>query len=68
MDLTKKAKEELEERLEKIENFIAKNGLGSSYLQKAQKTQRDINLLLALGGALTIVGLVLWMKMRDNEE
>jgi len=68
MDLTKKAKEELEERLEKIENFIAKKGLGSSYLQKAQKTQRDINLLLALGGVLTIAGLVLWMKMRDNEE
>ncbi|MGY6742582.1 MAG: hypothetical protein ACXIUQ_07600 [Cecembia sp.] len=68
MDLTKKAKEELEERLEKIENFIAKKGLGSTYLQKAQKTQRDINLLLALGGVLTIAGLVLWMKMRDNEE
>lgn len=68
MDLTKKAKEELEERLEKIENFIAKKGLGSSHLQKAQKTQRDINLLLALGGVLTIAGLVLWMKMRDNEE
>ncbi|WP_291779487.1 hypothetical protein [Cecembia sp.] len=68
MDLTKKAKEELEERLEKIENFIAKNGLGSTYLQKAQKTQRDINLLLALGGVLTIAGLVLWMKVRNNEE
>lgn len=68
MDLTKKAKEELEERLEKIENFIAKKGLGSTYLQKAQKTQRDINLILALGGILTIAGLVLWMKTRDNEE
>ncbi|EKB49102.1 hypothetical protein [Cecembia lonarensis] len=68
MDLTKKAKEELEERLEKIENFIAKKGLGSTYLQKAQKTQRDINLLLALGGVLTIAGLVLWMKVRNDEE
>jgi ribosome-associated translation inhibitor RaiA len=68
MDLTKKAKEELEERLEKIENFIAEKGLGSTYLKKAQKTQRDINLLLALGGVLTIAGLVLWMKVRDDNE
>ncbi len=68
MDITKKAKEELEERLEKIESFIAKKGLGSTYLQKAQKTQRDINLLLALGGVLTIAGLVLWMKVRDDNE
>ena len=68
MDIAKKAKEELEDRLAKIENFIAKNGLGSSYLQKAQKKQRDINLLLALSGILTIAGLVLWMKVKNEDE
>jgi hypothetical protein len=68
MDITKKAKEELEDRLDKIEAFIAKKGIGSTYLQKAQKTQRDINLFLALGGILTLAGLVLWMKTKDKEE
>ncbi|TVP52306.1 MAG: hypothetical protein EA341_03430 [Mongoliibacter sp.] len=68
MDITKKAKEEIESRLDKIEDFIAKKGIGSTYLQKAQKTQRDINLVLVLGGILTVAGIVLWMKTKDSEE
>ncbi len=68
MDITKKAKEEIEDRLDKIEDFIAKKGIGSSYLQKAHKTQRDINLLLALGGIITVAGLTLWMKTRGGDE
>ncbi len=68
MDITKKAKEEIESRLDKIEDFIAKKGVGSTYLQKAQKTQRDINLVLVLGGILTVAGIVLWMKTKDSEE
>ena len=68
MDITKRAKEELDDRLNKIEEFIAKKGLGSNYLQKAQKTQRDINLVLVLGGIITIAGLALWMKGKDNED
>ncbi len=68
MDITKKAKEELEDRLDKIEAFIAKKGIGSTYLQKAQKTQRDINLALVLGGIITVAGLVLWMTSKEEEE
>lgn len=66
MDITKKTKQEIEDRIEKIEDFIAKKGLGSTYLQKARKTQRDINLILVLGGILTVAGLVLWMKTNDK--
>lgn len=68
MDIAKKAKEEIESRLDKIEDFIAKKGLGSKSLQKAHKTQRDVNLALVLTGVLTIVGLALWMKGKNNEE
>lgn len=65
MDITRKAKEELEGRIERIEDFISKKGLGSNYLQKAKKTQRDINLALAVGGVIMIAGLILWMKSKD---
>ncbi|PRY85961.1 hypothetical protein [Mongoliibacter ruber] len=68
MDITKKAKEEIDARLDKIESFIAKKGLGSKYLQKAQKTQRDINLALVLTGVITIVGIAFWLKGKNNEE
>jgi ribosome-associated translation inhibitor RaiA len=62
MEITKKAKEELEERISKIEGFIAKKGIGSTYLQKAQKTQRDINLAIVLGGIIMIAGIAIWMR------
>ncbi|NHE57874.1 hypothetical protein [Cyclobacterium plantarum] len=68
MDITKKAKEELEDRLDKIEAFIASKGIGSTYLKKAQKTQRDINLALVLSGVVTIAGLALWMKLRNTQD
>ncbi|MFO7824516.1 MAG: hypothetical protein R6V72_11310 [Cyclobacterium sp.] len=68
MDITKKAKEELENRLDKIEEFIASNGLGSTYLKKARKTQRDINLALVLSGVVTIAGIALWMTIKNNKD
>ncbi|MDN3686685.1 hypothetical protein [Cyclobacterium jeungdonense] len=66
MDITKKAKGELEDRLEKIEDFIASKGIGSTYLKKAQKTQRDVNLALVLLGIVTISGLAFWMNSNDK--
>ena len=65
MDITRKAIEELENRIDRIEEFIGKKGLGSNYLQKAKKTQRDINLALAVGGVIMIAGVILWMKSND---
>ncbi|MFZ6663753.1 hypothetical protein [Peijinzhouia sedimentorum] len=68
MDITKKVKEELEDRIEKIEDFIAKKGLGSKQLKKAQKAQRNINLGLVLVGVVTIAGLAIWMKSTNKED
>lgn len=68
MDITKKAKEELEDRLDKIEAFIAKKGIGSTQLQKVRKTQRDLNLGIMLGGIITVAGLIIWMKATGKEE
>lgn len=67
MDITKKAKEELENRLDKIEAFISSKGVGSTYLKKAQKTQRDVNLALVLIGIVTIAGLTFWIKSENKE-
>lgn len=68
MDITKKVKEELEDRIERIEDFIAKKGLGSKQLKKAQKAQRNINLGLVLVGVVTIAGLAMWMKSTNKED
>ena len=65
MEITRKAKEELENRIDRIAEFIGKKGLGSNYLQKAKNQQRDINLALAVGGVIMIAGLILWMKSKD---
>ena len=62
MDITQKAKEEIENRLDKIEKFIASKGIGSSQLKKARKAQRDINLGLILTGVITIAGLAFWVN------
>ncbi|SHM98810.1 hypothetical protein SAMN04488057_10575 [Cyclobacterium lianum] len=67
MDITKKAKAEIEDRLDRIEEFIASNGIGSTYLRKARKTQRDINLALVFGGMVTIAGIALWLSMKNKE-
>ncbi|WP_375585419.1 hypothetical protein [Cyclobacterium xiamenense] len=66
MDLTKKAKVELEDRIDKIEDFIASKGLGASYLKKAQRTQRDINLALLLVGVVTAAGIAVWANGKKN--
>lgn len=69
MDLTKKAKEEIEDRIDRIENFIAERGLGSSYLSRAKKVQRNVNLALVVGGIFTVAGLAIWaMSSNDDDE
>ena len=68
MDLTKKAKNELENRLDAIENFIASKGVGSSYLTRAKKVQRNINIALVLGGAITVVGLAAWLLSGNDDD
>lgn len=68
MDITKKAKDELEKRIQKIENFIADKGLGSSYLARAKRVQRNINLAIALGSIITLAGITVWILNSSDED
>jgi hypothetical protein len=68
MDITKKAKEGLEQRIHDIEDFINEKGLGSGYLTKAKKAQRNVNIALVAVGALTIIGLAAWALSSDEED
>ena len=56
-----KAKEKIsdtiEGRLDRVEDFIAERGIGSSQLDKAKKVQRNVNIAAAAGGALVIAGI-----------
>lgn len=68
MDITAKAKDELDKRVQKIENFITNRGLGSDKLNKAKRMQRNINLAVVLGGIITIAGITVWaLTNSDNE-
>jgi len=68
MDLTKKAKEEIDSRLDAVENFIASKGLGSSYLTRAKKVQRNVNLAIAAGCLITIAGITIWALNGSSED
>lgn len=50
MDLKEKSRNELEQ-------IIAEKGIGSNYLSKAERIQRDVNLALLLGTATAFLGL-----------
>ncbi|MDZ7847244.1 MAG: hypothetical protein U5L96_10965 [Owenweeksia sp.] len=66
MDLKERAKGELDTRLKNVEDFIAKRGMGSSYLQRAQKVQRNANLALVLTGVITVAGVLVWALRKDE--
>ena len=66
MDIKEKALNTIEERIEDIETAIRKKGIGSDYLSKAEKVQRDVNLGVVLGGATVLFGLGAWMAYRNN--
>ncbi len=68
MKIQEKAKAELEKRVQRIEDFIAEKGLGSSYLNRARKVQRNVNLAIVAGGILTVAGLTAWALTRSNGE
>ncbi|MAO64360.1 MAG: hypothetical protein CL666_05120 [Balneola sp.] len=68
MDLKNKSKKELQQKVNELENLIAKKGVGSSYLSKAERIQRDVNLALILGGAATLVGAAAWTLLKSRGE
>mgnify|MGYP000312535349 CR=1 FL=1 len=68
MDITKKAKEELEHRVKRVEEFIAEKGIGSSYLNRARKIQRNVNLAIFIGSVITLAGIAVWALNRSDED
>jgi len=68
MEISKMAKEEMENRIQKIEDFIARKGIGSSYLNRAKKIQRNVNLAIVLGSAITITGIAVWLMNKSDDD
>jgi len=60
MDIKEKTRKELEDRVKRLENLIAKKGIGSDYLGKAERVQRNLNLALILGTTAVVVGITAW--------
>jgi len=60
MDVKEMARKELEDRVRKLENIIAKKGVGSEYLEKAERMQRNLNLALIIGSTAVVLGITAW--------
>lgn len=69
MDITDKAKEELEKRIQKVEDFISERGVGSSYLERARRLQRNLNIAIVMASVITLTGITVWAinKMDDED-
>jgi len=67
MGIKEKSREELEKRVEKLENLISEKGIGSGYLQRAERAQRDLNLALLVGTTAVVLGLTAWTLYHFNE-
>jgi len=68
MSLKEKTIQEVESRIEGIERAIAKNGVGSDYLSKAERIQRDLNIGLVLGGFAVIAGATAWALLSNKKD
>ncbi|MFO7847159.1 MAG: hypothetical protein R6V27_11400 [Balneolaceae bacterium] len=68
MSVKEKTKKELEQRVEKLENIIAKEGVGSEYLQKAERIQRNLNLALLLGTSAAVLGITAWAFYKISDD
>jgi hypothetical protein len=68
MSLKNKSQKDLENKIKELENLIHKKGIGSDYLSKAERIQRDLNLALVLGGAAALVGAAAWSLLKFRDE
>jgi len=68
MNITEKAKEELENRVQKLARFIEKKGVGSLYLNRAKKVQKTANIAILMGAVVTIAGGAIWAISKLNQE
>ncbi|MDX1681190.1 MAG: hypothetical protein R3242_10720 [Akkermansiaceae bacterium] len=63
-----KISDTLEDRLDRVEDFISRRGIGSSQLRKAKKVQRNINLAIAAGSLITVAGIAVWALSSTGDE
>jgi len=63
-----KTLKELENKVNDLENFIAKKGIGSSYLSRAEKIQRNLNVGLFVGGVALVGGVIAYSLLKSDEE
>ena len=68
MEITKQAKEQLEKRIKRIEDFIENKGVGSAQLAKAKRIQRNINLAIVFGTFITVAGITAWIIYNADED
>ena len=68
MDITEKAKEELEKRIQKVEDFISEKGVGSSYLERARKIHRNLNIAIVMASVVTLTGITVWALNKMDDE
>jgi hypothetical protein len=68
MSLKKKTQEELQNKIKEIEDLIAEKGVGSDYLSKAERVQRDLNLALILGGTAAVLVATAWAVYKFRGE
>ncbi|MBO6523131.1 MAG: hypothetical protein JJ971_04835 [Balneolaceae bacterium] len=67
MSIKEKTLDQIEAKIENIEEFISENGVGSKYLSKAERVQRDVNLGLAVAGFVGLAGLSAWAILRSSD-
>lgn len=68
MSLKKKTQKELQDKIKEIEHLIAEKGVGSDYLSRAERVQRDLNLALILGGTAAVLGATAWAVFKFRGE
>ncbi|WP_159519415.1 hypothetical protein [Sunxiuqinia indica] len=68
MEFNEKIKTELEGRIKKVEDLIAKKGIGSKQLKKVRKTQRNVNMAVIVGSLITLAGITVWAMSNSHKE
>lgn len=67
-NLKNKTRAELEDKVERLEHIIETKGVGSDYLSRAKRVQRDINIALILGGVTVVLGVTAWSLYKYKGE
>ena len=63
-----RTREELENKIDELEDIITEKGIGSNKLKKAKRAQRDVNIGLMLGVTAVVAGLAAWALLDSDGE